>query len=509
MQIEIISNINMDSLKFYLKDFNVNNSCSYGNYLIDLLDNTSSLYSSNTNCVVCFLDIDTLNDSIDDILGALLNLKNSGKIVILNNLSSYPYYIDTFINNTIQNEYELNQKILDFCRTHNFLMIDFSTILKRLGYENVYNEKFWYLAKIKFSSKVFELLANEIKNLLNANQNSCKKCLVLDLDNTLWKGVIGEGLGEIELSNESEGSIFQQFQKSIKKLKDFGILLAINSKNNYEDAIKGLEHPSSILCKDDFISIKANWQNKDENLRQIAKELNISEDSLVFIDDNKVERELAKTNTKVCVPDFPEDIYSLNSWFRKEVVYKYFFKLKINDEDLEKQNQYKAKLQRDEISKTMSYEDFLKSLRIKLDFYIDDKRYSQRYAQLTQKTNQFNLTTKRYSEQEIQDFIESSNHKVIAVEYQDKFAKEGIIGLCILEIKDDVYIDTFLLSCRVLKRDVEKALIQKVISLFPNKNIKAKYIKSEKNEMVKDLYENLGFKKLDDTNYEREKTDGK
>ena len=154
-------------------------------------------------------------------------------------------------------------------------MIDFSTILKRLGYENVYNEKFWYLAKIKFSSKVFELLANEIKNLLNANQNSCKKCLVLDLDNTLWKGVIGEGLGEIELSNESEGSIFQQFQKSIKKLKDFGILLAINSKNNYEDAIKGLEHLSSILCKDDFIIIKANWQNKDENLRQIAKELNI------------------------------------------------------------------------------------------------------------------------------------------------------------------------------------------------------------------------------------------
>lgn len=500
MQIEIISNINMDSLKFYLKDFNVRNSCSYGNYLIDLLDTNSKLYDKDVNCVVCFLDVDILNENIDDILKALLNLKESGKIIIINNLSFYPYYLDTFINNTLQNEYTLNKKILEFSKQHNFLLLDFSTIVKRLGYEDIYNEKFWYIGKIKFSSKAFESIGNEIKNLLNANKNSCKKCLVLDLDNTLWGGVIGEG--QIELSNEGKGLIYQDFQRNIKKLKDFGILLAINSKNNFDDAIEGLEHNSSILTKDDFIVIKANWQNKNKNLQEIAKELNIGEDSLVFIDDNPVERELVKSTTKVCVPDFPEDIYSLNSWFRNEIVYKYFFKLSVSEEDRQKQNQYKAKLQRDEISQTMSYKDFLKSLDIKLNFYVDDKINSQRYAQLTQKTNQFNLTTKRYSQQEIENFIEDKNYKVIAVDYQDKFAKEGIIGLCIVKIEDKIYIDTLLLSCRVLKRDVEKVLIEKVKELIPNKGIIGEYIKTDKNEIVKDLYLNLGFNKIDDTKYE-------
>lgn len=502
MQIEIISNINMDSLKYYLKEFKLKNSCSYGNYFIDLLDKNSKLYSEKTDCVLCFLDIDTLNENLDEVLASLKELKQRGKIVIINTLCFYPYYLDTYTNESLQMELKLNQKVLNYSKNNDFLVLDFNSIIKRLGIENSYSEKFWYLGKIKFTKDVFEELAKDIKALLIAYKSSCKKCLVLDLDNTLWGGVIGEG--EIELSNEGKGAIYQEFQKNIKKLKDFGIILAVNSKNNYADALKGLEHNSSILKKDDFIIIKANWNNKNENLLEIAQELNIADDSLVFIDDNPVERDLVKTTTKVCVPTFPEDIYELNVWFKKEVVYKYFYKLKINDEDKQKQNQYKAKIKRDEVSKTMSYEEFLKSLEIELTFYIDDIRYAQRYSQLTQKTNQFNLTTRRYTQQDIEKFIKSEDYKVIAVDYKDKYANEGIIGLCIIKVEKDIYIDTFLLSCRVLKRDVEKSLIEKIMEVVPNKKIIAEYIKTDKNEIAKDMYCNLGFKKIDETKYEKD-----
>ena len=503
MQIEIISNINMDSLKFYLKEYKVKNSCSYGNYLIDLVDENSKLYSAETTCVVCFLDIDTLSEDIHVIFQALLKLKEKNKTIILNTISFYPFYLDTFTNETLLKELELNKKIINFVRENHFLLLDFSSIVKRVGFENIYNDKYWYMGKIKYTTKAFETIGQNIKELLKVNKESCKKCLVLDLDNTLWGGVIGEG--EIELSNEGKGSIFQEFQRKIKRLKDFGILLAINSKNNYEDAIEGLNHSSSILKEEDFIIIKANWDDKSQNIKVIANELNIGEDSLVFIDDNPVEREFVKNTTKVCIPDFPEDIYELNTWFIKEVVYKYFYKLEINNEDLNKQNQYVAKIKRDEISKNMSYEEFLKNLEIKLTFSINDEKNIQRYAQLTQKTNQFNLTTKRYTIQDIEIFINDNNYLVIGVEYEDKYAKEGVIGLSIVKIEEEAYIDTLLLSCMVLKREVENELINKIIELLPNsKKIIGEYIETSKNILVKDLYNNLGFTKIAKSKYEKE-----
>lgn len=503
MKIEIISNINMDSLKFYLKDYTIKNSCSYGNYLIDLFDENSNLYTQETDCILCFLDVDSLNEDINIIFEALLKLKNKNKTVILNTVSFYPFYLDTFTNESLIMEIELNKKIIEFSKINHFLLIDFHSIVKRLGYENTYNEKYWYIGKIKYTTIAFEYIAKNIKELLIASKESSKKCLVLDLDNTLWGGIIGEG--EIELSNEGRGSIFQEFQRKIKKLKDFGILLAINSKNNLEDALKGLEHKSSILSKEDFIKIKANWQNKNDNLKEIAKELNIGEDSLVFIDDNPVEREFVKNTTNVCVPSFPEDIYELNSWFIKEVVYKYFYKLNINDEDKNKQKQYVAKIKRDEVSKTMSYNEFLKSLDIKLSFCINDQKNIKRYAQLSQKTNQFNLTTRRYTIKDIENFINNEDYLLLGVDYEDKYAKEGIIGLAIVKIAEEAYIDTLLLSCRVLKREVENQLIEKIIDLLPgSKKLIGEYLSTPKNILVKNLYDDLGFKRIDETKYIKE-----
>lgn len=503
MQIELISNVNMESLKFYLKEFTLKNSCGFGNYLIDLLDENSDLYKKETDCVVCFLDIDTLNEQIETIFQGLLNLKNHNKLVLLNTLCAYPFYLDTYTNKTLLKELELNEKIIRFAKENHFLIVDFNALVKRMGCENIYSDKFWYMGKIKYTTKAFEAIALSIKELLKANTEASKKCLVVDLDNTLWKGVVGEE--SIILSNEGEGAIFQEFQKKIKRLKEFGILLAINSKNNREDALMGLNHPSSVLKEDDFILIKANWENKNHNISAIAQELNIGEDSLVFIDDNPVERELVRNTTQAIVPDFPLDIYELNAWFIKEVVYKYFYKLEINSEDISKQEQYVAKIKRDEISKNMSYDAFLESLNIKLSFYIDDKSNIQRYAQLTQKTNQFNLTTKRYSIQDIQSFIDDENYLVIGVDYEDKYAKEGIIGLAIVKKGPIAYIDTLLLSCRVLKREVEHQLIDEIIKHIPFcKKIVGEYIQTPKNELAKDVYTNVGFKKISESKFEKE-----
>lgn len=503
MQIEVISNVNMDSLKFYLKEYIIKNSCSYGNYLIDLLDENSKLYSNDTDFIFCFLDIDTLNDELEIIFQAILKLKEKKKFIAINTISFYPFYLDTYTNETLLKELDLNRKIIKFVKENNFLLIDFSAIVKRIGYENIYDYRFWYMAKIKYSAKTFDCIAKNLSAVLKASKESCKKCLVLDLDNTLWGGVIGEG--EIELSNEGKGAVFQEFQKNIKKLKDLGIILAINSKNNLEDAKVGLNHPSSILKEDDFIIIKSNWENKNTNLTAIANELNIGEDSLVFIDDNPVERELVKNTSQAIIPDFPEDIYDLNSWFIKDVVYKYFYKLDINSEDLKKQEQYKAKIQRDEASQNMSYEEFLKTLNIKLSFYINDVKNIQRYAQLTQKTNQFNLTTKRYSINDIENFINRKDYLVIGVDYEDRFAKEGIIGLAIVKKGKEAYIDTFLLSCRVLKREVENKLVGKIIELLENsEKLIGEYIKTPKNILVEDLYPKLGFIKINDSKFVKE-----
>lgn len=498
-----LSNVNMDSLKFYLKKFKFIQACTYNNFFIDLVDKNS--IAKKSDIVFLHLEFDELNEDIDEILENIKQFLNDFKgIFIISNFISLND-INTYSYQNLEKEIIFNKKLLDFSKQFlNVLILDFKRLVSIKGAENFYDERFWYAGRIKYTSIGFKTISNEIINLINAYEGKSKKVLVLDLDNTLWGGIIGED--EIDLSNEGKGKLYVDFQKNIKKLKDIGVLLAINSKNNYEDAIKGLNHPMSILKEDDFIVIKANWFHKADNLIEIAKTLNLGLDSIVFIDDNKIEREsIKKLLPEVIVPDFPEDIYKLNNWF-KEIVYKYFAKTTLTNEDKTKIAQYKAKFQREELSKKMSYDEFLKSLEIKLNFYIDDKRFINRYAQMTQKTNQFNLTTKRYNVNDIERFIDEKNYKVIAVEYEDKFLKEGIIGLAILKISKNIEIDTFLLSCRVLKRNVENTLIKKIeeIAKNLNKNIIGYYYHTKKNMQVKDLYLKFGFKQIDENNFTKE-----
>ena len=499
MKLEVISNINMDSLKFYIKEYEFVESCGFGNFMLDLNNEKSSIYKSDSEFVILFLDLQELDFSIDEVIFAIEKfLKNSNKILIVNTFV-FQFYIDTFLHNLFEKELKYNLKVLELSKRYsNLLVFNFHKLLK----ENILDSRYWYLGKIKFNKKGFELIAREIDNLINAYKFGSKKVLVLDLDNTLWGGIIGEE--EIELSNDGIGKVYLDFQKNIKKLKGLGVLLAICSKNNYEDGIKGLNHINSVLKEEDFIVKKINWQDKAANIKEIAKELNLGEDALVFIDDNPVEREIVKKMTNAVVVDFPEDIYSLNDWFIKEVVEKHFAKISLTDEDKKKQEQYLAKIKREKVAKEMSYEEFLKSLEITLEFFINDERFIKRYAQMTQKTNQFNLTTIRYTENDIKKFLESSEYDVIAVNYKDKFANEGVTALAIIKKDSDIHIDTFLLSCRIIKRKVEDALIEKIFSMYKGKKIYGYYYPTKKNMQVKDMYLKFGFKKIDENRFLKE-----
>ena len=504
MNLEIISNINMDSLKFYMKEHTFIENCSYGNYMLDLVDSSSSIYTSQSEFVILFLDLDELAHPIDEVVQAIKQFATqSNKTLILNTLCAYPLYLDTYLHNSFQTELEANSALLNLAQNYtNILLFDFAKLIKQA---NFFDEKYWYMGRIKFSKVGFEAIANEIEGLINTFRYGSKKVLVLDMDNTLWGGVIAED--EIQLSNDGIGKIFLDFQKKIKKLSRLGVLLALCSKNNYNDAIEGLQHQNSVLSEDDFIVKKINWQDKATNIQEIASELNLGVDSFVFIDDNPVERNLVKTMLPdVTVPEFPQDLYHLNSWFLK-IVNRYFAKITLTPEDQKKQEQYLAKIQRESYAQDLSYEEFLSSLEIHIDFLIDDPSHIERYAQMTQKTNQFNLTTKRYTTTEITNFIQSDTHTVIAISYADKFANEGITGLVIVDYsKDDVVIDTLLLSCRILKRGVEDAIFHKLDEIYPTRNIIGTYIPTAKNLQTKDLYATHGFTRIDDNRFIKRRT---
>ncbi|MEA2018813.1 MAG: HAD-IIIC family phosphatase, partial [Campylobacterota bacterium] len=468
-------------------------------YKNDSVSTKSFLYKSDSEIIILFLDINELNENIDDVISAVDKfIVQTNKTVILNTVCYTPIYIDTFLNKSLENELNINLKLLSFSRKNsNVLLLDFLKLIKQ---NNFIDEKYWYMARIKYSKFGFELISREIINIIKTYKYGSKKVLVLDMDNTLWGGIIGED--EIKLSNDGVGKIYLDFQKNIKKLHELGILLAVCSKNNYDDGIRGLNHSNSILKEDDFIIKKINWNDKASNIKEILEELNLGDNSLVFIDDNPVEREYVKNILpNVSVPEFPNNIYSLNSWFLN-IVEDYFSKISLTKEDLKKQEQYIAKIKRDNFSRDISYDDFLKSLNIEIEFLVNDNLNIERYAQMTQKTNQFNLTTKRYTTSDIKSFIDNDNYNVIAINYKDKFANEGITGLIILHDKKDfIEIDTLLLSCRILKRGVEKAIFKKIDELYLSRDIIGNYIPSSKNIQTKELYSNYGFVEINNNKF--------
>lgn len=395
----------------------------------------------------------------------------------------------------------INAELAGICRSHqDVYLLDFNRLQRQVGANHFYDERLWYLARQPLCRQALQALAKLYSRYACAMFNPRKKCLVLDLDNTLWGGILGEdGLHGIQLGQDYPGNAFMDFQRAILNLYDRGIILAIASKNNEDEVLEVLDkHSHTILKPQHFAVIKANWNPKPQSIREIAAELNIGLDSLVFIDDSPHECELVRqTLPEVLTIQLPSDplkyIETLdNVWG--------FDTLTFSDEDRVRGQDYQAQLQRNQLKlKSSSLEDFFQSLQMEVTIVAADDSTIPRVAQLTQKTNQFNLTTKRYSEADIWKMTQDDNYEICGVRVKDKFGDSGIVGAGIVHYKNDTaHIDTLLLSCRVIGRHVEDVLLNHLVERAKARSMKSligEYIPTAKNSQVERLYEKFGFTK--------------
>ena len=386
-------------------------------------------------------------------------------------------------------------------KLNNVYVFDLADLIADSGRKQFYSNKMWYMSSMPYSRDGLAIVSNEIDRVLSTAFESRKKIIALDLDNTLWGGVIGEdGINGIELSDHKEGQRYYDFQRQILEMKNRGIVLGIVSKNNEEDAEKAIqEHPSMLLRDNDFVSRKINWDNKAQNLKSMGKELNLTEGGFIFIDDNPVERETVKGECpEILVPDFPEDTTELLS-FAEEIWFNNCRPLRVLGEDLEKTKMYQNEAKRKyEQETSLNLDDYIKKLEMVVDIHRMQPEEKDRTVQLIGKTNQFNLTTKRYTSAEI-DAIEAHDNNVIYVVHSsDKYGDNGLISVIILnKIEEQIVIDSFLMSCRVMGRKLENVIINELASYY-KKTFKSAYIETSKNAPVKELYERLGFELLSD-----------
>lgn len=401
---------------------------------------------------------------------------------------------------------ELNRKFAEYARSHkNFYVHDLHGLSARIGLNSWHNRAKYHAYKFAMNYDVMPEVALNIAKTIRALFGKSKKCLVLDLDNTLWGGVIGDdGVENIQIGHETPAAeAYTEFQNYVLNLKQRGIILAVCSKNNFDVAKSGFSHPDSVLKFEDFAAFYANWQPKNENIRAIADELNIGLDSLVFIDDNPAERQIVRdTLPEVAVPEVnPDDVFSYVQAIEGA---GYFEVVTISEDDLKRSDTYRENIQRKNLASTIgNYEDFLKSLEMKAEIDSFKPIYFDRIAQLTNKTNQFNLTTCRFTRAEISDMANDSRYITLYGRLSDKFGDNGLISVVIGEISGaEVHVRLWLMSCRVLKRDMELAMLDALVErakVNACKKIVGYYFPTKKNSMVAELYKTFGFTLIDET----------
>lgn len=409
-------------------------------------------------------------------------LSFSKKLGIEYHLSYMNYYLSELIN-----------------KEKNFYLLNSSKWLTNCGSEATYNSKLWYLMKSPFSNEFYNEAILDVVSIFKTLKGLSKKLLVLDLDNTLWGGIVGEvGWKNLRIGGHDYlGEAFKDFQYKIKSLKNYGILLALCSKNNESTALEAIEkHPEMVLRLDDFVSYKINWHNKAKNILDITKELNIGLQSVVFLDDTPYERANVKENLpEVTVPNLPSDPLQYSIFLSK---LRYFDTSFISKEDKKRVDLYKSEFKREKIRQRLkSHSQWLKTLELKITIENAKSENFPRIHQLLNKTNQMNLSTRRLSEKELSDWKNKSFNKLWSIRAKDKFGDYGIIGIISISIKNkSAKLEDFILSCRVVGRDIEKVMIEFVKDycqkLKLNK-IKGKYLKTKKNSLLFECFNKLNL----------------
>ena len=398
----------------------------------------------------------------------------------------------------------LNEKFAGYAQEHkNFFINDINYMASCYGLQKWADPFYWHMYKYACAIQAIPELAYNTVNIIKSVYGKNQKAFVLDLDNTLWGGVVGDdGADNIEIGQEtSMGQLYSEFQEYVKAHKDLGVLLTINSKNDEENALAGLNRPDSVLKPEDFLVIKANWSNKDQNIIEIAKELNIGTDSLVFVDDNPAERHIVESQVVgVRVPEVEDVVKFITTLDRAG----YFEVTSLSDDDLARNDMYKANAERKKQEAGYTdYSDYLRSLDMDAEIQAFTPMYMARIAQLTNKSNQFNLTTKRCSQADIESFASNPDYITLYGKLCDKFGDNGVVSVVFghVDNKEQVlfHIDLWLMSCRVLKRDMEFAMMDELVRKCADKGIGrliGYYYPTAKNGMVKEFYKQQGFTKL-------------
>lgn len=398
----------------------------------------------------------------------------------------------------------LNCKFYEYAQTHgNFFICDVNYLSASYGLEKWSDPYYWHMYKYAVAVPAIPYLSFNVANIIKSIYGKNKKAFNLDLDNTLWGGVIGDdGAENIEIGQETSlAQIYSEFQEYIRLHKQIGILLTVNSKNDEENAVRGFERPDSVLRKDDFVSFKANWNPKSRNLVETANELTLLPDSFVFVDDNPAEREIIRKQVgSAAIPD----IEGVEHYIRIIDKSGFFEVTNFSDDDLSRNQMYQENAKRHQLEISFeSYEDYLKSLDMKGEIQSFVPMYMSRIAQLTNKSNQFNLTTKRYNQTEIEAAAKDPNLITLYGKLEDKFGDNGVVSIVIGRIDgddaDELHMELWLMSCRVLKRDMEFAMMDELVNeakLRGIKTIYGYYYPTAKNGMVKGFYGLQGFHKF-------------
>ena len=469
------------------------------------------IHTCNRN-IQAYPAIDASEEEVEDLLSSTLARFHSmwealrerfGCVIIQNNFE-FPYYrllgnkeaVDVHGRQYFLNR--LNEGFYRYARENkNFYINDIQYLSSCYGLDKWSDPFYWHMYKYALCLPAIPYLSFNVANIIKALYGKNKKALVLDLDNTLWGGVVGDdGPENLEIGQEtSMGQVYAEFQSYIKQQKDIGIMLNVSSKNEQENAMAGLSHPDGVLKPEDFILIRANWEPKSENVTKIAAELDILPESLVFVDDNPAEREIVRAQlpgTAVPEMESPEQ-------FIRILDRSGFFEVtSLSEDDKQRSEMYKANLERKKQQESFgSYEEYLASLQMVGHIRSFEPLYMARIAQLTNKSNQFNLTTKRYTQAQIEQIAADPAYITLYGKLEDKFGDNGVVSVVIGRREEDVlHVELWLMSCRVLKRDMEFAMMDVLVHKCLKegiKKIKGYYYPTAKNKMVENFYDLQGF----------------
>lgn len=490
-----------------------------------LMDPTSDLYDFGADIVVVFQSTHKLGEYHSSLSVAQQMLLAEERLSFVSTLCESPllankkliYFNYPEIEDTVFGSYanKVESSFSYQVRKLNFELMNLAKLFPNLfvcdiaGLQNLFGRQFMYAPNVYMTTEMvlsvnaLPYVASRTVDIIAAIKGQFKKCLILDLDNTVWGGVIGDdGLEGIELGHGlGIGKAFTEFQMWIKKLKQRGIIICVASKNNEDTAKEPFEkHPDMILKLDDIAVFQANWETKVDNIRTIQGILNIGFDSMVFLDDNPFERNMVRENIPgITVPELPEDPAMYLEYLYSQNLFE---TASYSNADKDRTKQYQVEAKRVSLSKTFTNEaDFLKSLNMVSTVSGFTKFNTPRVAQLSQRSNQFNLRTIRYTETDIEKMAADPDVIDLSFTLEDKFGDNGLIAVIIMKKQDEetLFVDTWFMSCRVLKRGMENFTLNTMVEYAKAKGYKkiiGEFIPTPKNKMVEMHYLNLGFSRM-------------